>query len=96
MTLNGNLHIRYVKYSDQLMSYWCQVKNKLTGHTFLSQTSGRVHLNEPQGSVPPKITDTIQEVSVMKGESVQLPCAAQGHPSPSYRYRLCVSTIIFA
>ncbi|KAG1668755.1 Down syndrome cell adhesion molecule-like protein Dscam2 [Nymphon striatum] len=87
MTLNGNLHIRYVKYSDQLMSYWCQVSNRLTGETFLSQTSGRVHLNEPQGSVPPKITDTIQEVSVMKGESVQLPCAAQGHPSPSYRWK---------
>ncbi|CAM1303008.1 Uncharacterised protein g3434 [Pycnogonum litorale] len=86
VTSKGNLHIRNVKISDQLISYWCQVRNIITNQSVLSETSGKVYVTESRGSVQPRITDINHEVSVEKGASIELACAAQGYPPPTYTW----------
>ncbi|CAM1303014.1 Uncharacterised protein r2_g1301 [Pycnogonum litorale] len=84
---NGNLHVKFSSGSSIQQGYWCQVKNRVTGETFLSQTSGRIRLTHPQGAVPPVITDLSSTIYVQRGESIEISCAAQGHPSPAYRWK---------
>ncbi|CAM1303015.1 Uncharacterised protein r2_g1302 [Pycnogonum litorale] len=87
VTETGNLHIRNVlSTQDQQLGYWCQVKNRFTNETFLSQTAGRIKLMEPHSTVLPTITDIIETVFVEKGKPAQLSCAAQGNPPPTYRW----------
>lgn len=85
---NGKLHISNVSSKKDLqLGFWCQIKNLITGDTFLSQTAGRIILTDPQGGVAPVITDIIETVSIEKGESVYLPCASQGSPPPTYSWK---------
>lgn len=85
-THNGNLHIKSISNKNLDLGFWCQVKSKLTGETFLSQSAGRVILTDPQGGVAPVIIDIIESVSIESGETLKLPCAAQGSPPPTYRW----------
>ncbi|CAM1303010.1 Uncharacterised protein g3435 [Pycnogonum litorale] len=89
VTNTGNLHIRHAGASPSTIKfgYWCQVKNMLTGDTFLSQSSGKVILTKPQSPVPPTITDIPEKVYVEKGKTTELSCAAQGYPPPSYKWK---------
>ncbi|CAM1303021.1 Uncharacterised protein g3440 [Pycnogonum litorale] len=86
VTTSGKLHIHNVNNNDLETSYWCQVENKLNKETFLSQTSGKVILTRPQGGVVPRIIDIMPEVTVDKGNRIQLPCVAQGYPTPAYSW----------
>uniref|UniRef100_T1JD50 Down syndrome cell adhesion molecule n=1 Tax=Strigamia maritima TaxID=126957 RepID=T1JD50_STRMM len=79
---SGELHVRDVEMEDSGSSYRCHVKHSLTGETHFSSASGRLYVREPQGSVPPKITDIMTAVHVTEGETVILPCVAQGHSAP--------------
>lgn len=41
---------------------------------------------EPEGSVEPRIEQTLATVAVKAGTTAELICAAQGNPPPTYRY----------
>ncbi|GFW88070.1 ig-like domain-containing protein [Trichonephila clavipes] len=43
-------------------------------------------LGEPYGQVPPRITHTASRILVQSGDTVQLPCAGQAFPLPTYRW----------
>lgn len=49
---------------------------------------GRIIITEPQGLVQPRIEEkdkVVQKHVVLNGQTV-LPCIAQAHPVPTYRY----------
>uniref|UniRef100_T1JAL8 Down syndrome cell adhesion molecule-like protein Dscam2 n=1 Tax=Strigamia maritima TaxID=126957 RepID=T1JAL8_STRMM len=82
----GELHIKDVSMNDGLTSFKCRTYHRLTKETRSSSTSGRLIVTAPQGSVPPRITDTKLVLQIRQGETLILPCAAQGHPPPSYSW----------
>lgn len=87
VTQTGNLHIRKTSSNNDLkLGYWCQVRNSITGDTFLSQSAGKIILTDPQGGIAPVITDILETISIERGQTVSLPCAAQGSPPPAYRW----------
>ncbi|KAG1650328.1 Down syndrome cell adhesion molecule-like protein Dscam2 [Nymphon striatum] len=97
VTYNGNLHVQEAISDKNLeLGFWCQIKNTVTGDTFLSQTAGRIILTDPQGGVAPVITDNLEVVSIEKGQSVRLPCAAQSSPSPRYKWISGTSTNVLS
>ncbi|CAM1303011.1 Uncharacterised protein g3436 [Pycnogonum litorale] len=93
VTETGNLHIRQPGLHPE-MGYWCQVTNRITGDIYLSQKAGRVIVTQPQSAVSPTITDILEMVYARKGETVQLPCAAQGFPPPKYSWKKPDGTIV--
>ncbi|CAM1303017.1 Uncharacterised protein r2_g1303 [Pycnogonum litorale] len=96
LTETGNLHIRNVASTQgHELGYWCKVKNRFTGETFLSQTAGRIKLTEPHGTVLPTITDILKTADVEKGKSIRLSCAAQGYPPPTYKWIKPDGTVMF-
>ncbi|GFY65996.1 down syndrome cell adhesion molecule [Trichonephila inaurata madagascariensis] len=83
---SGELHIRIVDYSDSHFMYKCQVRNSLTRQSKESSTGGRLIVTEPQSQVPPRLTHVARHISSNQGETVLIPCVAQGHPAPMYRW----------
>ncbi|XP_046985890.1 Down syndrome cell adhesion molecule-like protein Dscam2 [Schistocerca americana] len=81
---SGELHIRHVTPADGALPYRCETRHLLTGETRLSAAAGRLLVTSPQSSVPPRITDSRSHVQARYGQPVELPCAAQGFPLPSY------------
>lgn len=82
----GVLYIRKVEPNDGLQSYHCRTEHKLTGDVRLSATAGRVVVTEPTGSVSPRITDSRSILHAKKGETLALPCSAQGYPPPIFSW----------
>ncbi|KAG1650334.1 Down syndrome cell adhesion molecule [Nymphon striatum] len=88
MTRNGKLLIHDVSSESSIdLGYWCQVKNKLTGDSFLSQSAGKIKITGHQGGVPPTISHISETISIEVGESVELSCVGQGYPPPVYTWR---------
>ncbi|KAG1672088.1 Down syndrome cell adhesion molecule-like protein Dscam2 [Nymphon striatum] len=83
---SGNLYIRRATKDHQQLRYWCQTKHLLTGETKMSSTSGRVVVSEPEGTVPPRITDREAVIEAKEGEQVKIHCAGQGRPPPLYSW----------
>ncbi|KAF8796641.1 Down syndrome cell adhesion molecule-like [Argiope bruennichi] len=83
---SGELHIRNVDYSDSHFMYKCQVRNSLTRQSKESSSGGRLIVTEPQSHVPPRLTHVARHISANQGETIFLPCVAQGHPAPLYRW----------
>ncbi|KAG1683110.1 Down syndrome cell adhesion molecule-like protein Dscam2 [Nymphon striatum] len=83
---SGNLYIRRATKDHQQLRYWCQTKHLLTGETKMSSTSGRVVVSEPEGTVPPRITDREAVIEAKEGEEVKIHCAGQGRPPPLYSW----------
>ncbi|XP_049806912.1 Down syndrome cell adhesion molecule-like protein Dscam2 [Schistocerca nitens] len=81
---SGELHIRQVQPSDGVLAYRCETQHLLTGEHRLSAVAGRLLVTSPQNSVPPRITDSRSHVQAHYRQPVELPCAAQGFPLPSY------------
>ncbi|KAH8025367.1 hypothetical protein HPB51_007679 [Rhipicephalus microplus] len=82
----GELYVRHVESGDRLRSYRCKTRHKLTNEVVTSASSGRLIIQEPQGAASPKITDSHPFVHAVEGQdAVELACAAQGYPIPSYR-----------
>ncbi|XP_049947469.1 Down syndrome cell adhesion molecule-like protein Dscam2 [Schistocerca serialis cubense] len=50
------------------------------------QSRSRLLVTSPQSSVPPRITDSRSHVQARYRQPVELPCAAQGFPLPSYTW----------
>lgn len=88
MAENGQLLIQNISPKTNVeLSYWCQIRNRLTGETFLSQSAGKIKLTEHQGGVPPSISHISETVSVELGESAEMSCAGQGYPPPTYVWK---------
>ncbi|XP_049521428.1 Down syndrome cell adhesion molecule-like protein Dscam2 [Dermacentor silvarum] len=83
----GELYVRHVESGDRLRSYRCRTRHKLTNEVVTSASSGRLIIQEPQGAASPKITDSHPFVHAVEGQdAIELACAAQGYPIPSYRW----------
>ncbi|GAB6020358.1 Down syndrome cell adhesion molecule-like protein 1 [Chamberlinius hualienensis] len=82
----GELHVHRVTDDDGRSSYACRTSHRLTGEKKVSSTAGRLVVTVPQGSVPPRITDSRSTVESSQDLPVILPCAAQGHPVPVYSW----------
>ncbi|XP_064480479.1 cell adhesion molecule Dscam1-like [Ornithodoros turicata] len=84
---SGELYIRNAGSTDRLRAYQCKTKHKLTNEVVSSTTPGRLTVQAPQGAASPKITDSRPFVQAEEGQDVvELACAAQGHPPPTYRW----------
>ncbi|XP_052126133.1 cell adhesion molecule Dscam2 isoform X2 [Frankliniella occidentalis] len=84
---NGDLYIQDVSPSDRHRAYTCRTLHRLTGQTRASPTPGRVIITEPKGSAQLRLTvEKHQSVLAKVGEDAVLPCLAQGHPVPSYKW----------
>lgn len=88
MAANGQLLIENVSSKTKVkLGYWCQIRNKLTGESFLSQSAGRIKLTEHQGGVPPTISHISETVSAELGKPAELSCVGQGYPPPTYLWK---------
>ncbi|XP_049771824.1 Down syndrome cell adhesion molecule-like protein Dscam2 [Schistocerca cancellata] len=83
---SGELHIRHVTQADGALAYRCETSHLLTGELRLSAAAGRLLVTSPQSSVPPRITDSRSHVQARYRQPVELPCAAQGFPLPTYTW----------
>ncbi|CAN7998424.1 unnamed protein product [Ixodes hexagonus] len=91
----GELYIRDVDRSLSYRSYRCQTKDKLTGESARSSSKGRLIITETHTNVPPRIAHSRQRVTVTIGDTVSLPCAAQGSPPPQYRWYRDDGSLVF-
>lgn len=82
----GQLHIRRVSHADSQKKYQCQTRHRLTSETVVSTTSGRLHLTESFRNVKPRITDSRRHIRVGQGQVVEIPCASEGYPVPTYKW----------
>ncbi|KAG8198699.1 hypothetical protein JTE90_023471 [Oedothorax gibbosus] len=83
---SGEMHIRVVEYSDSHFTYKCQVRNMLTRQTKESATGGRLIITDPHTQVPPRFIHVARQISSNQGELALIPCVANGHPVPTYRW----------
>lgn len=86
---NGDLFVDNVSVNDGHKSYSCRTVNRLTGETQSSAYPGRIIIvPEPkEPAVQPRITgDKTSVRHVVVNGQIVLPCIAQGHPAPTYRY----------
>ncbi|XP_037045508.1 Down syndrome cell adhesion molecule-like protein Dscam2 isoform X1 [Bradysia coprophila] len=84
---NGELYINNAGPSDAFKTYTCRTVNRLTGDMQVSTYPGRIIVTEPKGLVQPRINvekHSLRHV-VLNGQTT-LPCIAQGHPVPTYRW----------
>ncbi|XP_071035293.1 cell adhesion molecule Dscam1-like [Parasteatoda tepidariorum] len=84
--LTGELHIRRADHSDGHQKYRCETRHRLTGETVRSATSGRLLITETFRDVAPRITDSKRLLKVPEGETLEVPCASQGFPIPTYEW----------
>ncbi|XP_064480133.1 cell adhesion molecule Dscam1-like [Ornithodoros turicata] len=82
----GELHVRRAGPEDSRHSFQCQTKDTLSGTTTKSTTTGKLVITEPHSSLPPKVIHWSRQVIGSQGAPVFLPCEAQGHPTPAYRW----------
>ncbi|KAG1650333.1 Down syndrome cell adhesion molecule-like protein Dscam2 [Nymphon striatum] len=88
MAANGQLLIENVSSKSKIdLGYWCQIRNKLSGETFLSQSAGKIKLTEHQGSIPPTISHITEKVTAKLGKPTELSCVGQGYPPPNYIWK---------
>ncbi|KAI3373552.1 hypothetical protein L3Q82_022149, partial [Scortum barcoo] len=84
LTSFGALYISDVQKEDALSTYRCITKHKYSGET--RQSNGaRLSVMDPNESSP-TILDSFQAGEVYAGQSIELPCAAGGYPSPTVRW----------
>ncbi|XP_055380718.1 cell adhesion molecule Dscam2 isoform X2 [Condylostylus longicornis] len=84
---NGELYINNAGTIDAYKTYTCRTVNRLTGEIQVSTYPGRIIVTEPKGLVQPRINvekHSLRHV-VLNGQ-ITLPCIAQGHPVPTYRW----------
>ncbi|KAH6931091.1 hypothetical protein HPB50_022201 [Hyalomma asiaticum] len=80
---SGELQVRQVQQVDASTEFRCRTWHRLTGETKLS-SYGRLVVTDLKVNVPPRITNVRSSVVANEGDSVELPCAAQGYPPPKY------------
>ncbi|KAL1470364.1 hypothetical protein MTO96_040471, partial [Rhipicephalus appendiculatus] len=82
----GELHVRRAGPEDSHHSFQCQTKDTLTGAVVSSITAGKLVITEPHSSIPAKVIHSSRQVEGPHGSTLFVPCEAQGHPQPSYRW----------
>lgn len=87
----GELHVKQVTTADAFSKFRCRTRHVLTNETRLSANSASIVISNPTNSVAPRVLHSISslEVDEQSSQYVELPCAAESWPLPSYRwYRL--------
>lgn len=82
----GELHIRGASVEDGFKTYRCVTRNRITGEIQPSSSAGKLIVTDAHSSVSPRITHSKSKIQVDKGQTVELPCAAQGYPVPTYTW----------
>ncbi|XP_037518237.1 Down syndrome cell adhesion molecule-like protein Dscam2 [Rhipicephalus sanguineus] len=80
---SGELQVRQVQQTDGTTEFRCRTWHRLNGETKHS-SYGRLVVTDLKVNVPPRITNVRSSVVANEGDSVELPCAAQGYPPPTY------------
>ncbi|CAN8004190.1 unnamed protein product, partial [Ixodes pacificus] len=84
---SGELHVRKVDPgTDSHRKYYCQAKHRLTGKVYRSSTVARLIIIDTHVNTSPRLTDRRPVVRARRGDTVKVPCAAQGFPVPSYSW----------
>ncbi|CRK92906.1 CLUMA_CG006322, isoform A, partial [Clunio marinus] len=84
---NGDLYITNAGPNDAHTTYECRTVHHLTGEIQMSAYPGRIIVTEPKGYVQPRINAEKQvSKNVNANGQIVLPCIAQGHPPPSYKW----------
>ncbi|XP_013413706.1 Down syndrome cell adhesion molecule homolog, partial [Lingula anatina] len=82
---SGELHIRNFRDEDTQSTYRCITNNVLTGD---QKASLPASLNVIAATInsPPHIQDTVSQIKLQEGHTVELPCTATGYPLPRYSW----------
>ncbi|GFO29921.1 Down syndrome cell adhesion molecule [Plakobranchus ocellatus] len=86
---DGVLHIRGVQAEDTGLRspYTCITKNVLTRENRTSKGASLTLHEPPAGGVQPIIDESLDQVTISQGETIELPCAAsQAYPAPSFSW----------
>lgn len=80
----GELHIRHVEpTTDGRRKYYCQTMHRISGEVKRSSSFGQLVVTDPHSNFPPRIINRKPSVIIRQGETVELPCAAEGYPLPT-------------
>jgi len=84
----GELHVKEIATADSFSKFKCRVKNILTGERKLSSTSASIVISTPTSSIAPRVLHSMNSLEVNEQNSrlVEIPCAAESWPLPSYRW----------
>ncbi|XP_076361674.1 cell adhesion molecule Dscam1-like isoform X2 [Tachypleus tridentatus] len=82
---SGEFHVRRVTVSDVRKTFRCRVRNRLTGETLTSSSSGRLVVTDALRMLP-RLTDFKLHLAATEGRMFELPCAAQSSPLPIYEW----------
>ncbi|CAL1264756.1 unnamed protein product [Larinioides sclopetarius] len=83
---SGELLIHGVLEKDTQRTFHCQTRHRLTGEMVMSVSAGKIVVTEPHASTLPRVTFSQPHVRAEEGFFTQLPCVAQGNPTPTYRW----------
>jgi hypothetical protein len=86
MLPTGELVVLNVGNADSYSSYQCRVTHRLSGETRVSTGVARITVTEARAVTLPQFSERSISIEVRRDELVVLPCIAEGHPPPEYRY----------
>ncbi|GAB6033413.1 Down syndrome cell adhesion molecule-like protein 1 [Chamberlinius hualienensis] len=85
VTPSGDLYVNQVTLADSHETFHCKTVHRLSGETRLSSPA-KIVVTDTKSSVPPRVTHNMPVISIQQGFSVEMPCAAQGQPTPTFRW----------
>ncbi|XP_023706889.1 Down syndrome cell adhesion molecule-like protein Dscam2 isoform X2 [Cryptotermes secundus] len=88
MLPTGELIVLNVGNSDSYSTYQCRVTHRLSGETRVSTGVARITVTEARTVTLPQFTDRSVSIEARRDELVVLPCIAEGHPPPEYRWEV--------
>ena len=96
MLPTGELIVLNAGNADSYSSYQCRATHRLSGETKASTGVARIAVTEARAVSPPQFSERSISIEARRDELVVLPCIADGHPPPDYRYsRLKIRSINF-
>ncbi|XP_022256612.1 Down syndrome cell adhesion molecule-like protein Dscam2 [Limulus polyphemus] len=85
----GRLLVRDVTDEDERKTFRCQVFNRLTSESKISNKNGRIIITDVHSVISPRLIYSVPVIRGQQGDTLSLPCVAQGNPVPHYVwYRL--------
>lgn len=84
----GELHVKQVTTADSFSKFRCRVRNVLTHERKMSTNSASIVISTPTNTVAPRVLHSLTSLEIDEQNSryVELPCAAESWPLPSYRW----------
>lgn len=86
MLPTGELIVMNAGNADSYSGYQCRVTHRLSGETKASTGIARITVTEARAVTPPQFSERSISIEARRDELVVLPCIAEGHPPPGYRY----------